>query len=269
MREYVRNAGFYSYNAADETEDPVTRWIGREVKRFLSEAHTHLPFLLRHANAPPDLVETVCNTVNDAGSLNTLPSCCKVSPFLLTYPTTTHSGHMDIELGDDEELDPIEEELEAETQEEPVMMRDAAYWDDFLELIDIIQEPWASPDGDTDAYRRGRALRAFNAGTLIYLGIATPYLIFCHSLSLLPSPHYTGAKICKNQRNLPGAHRSWVEHILMFVVPRQIVELGDPSRRSCDACESLGARFKKVIKHLTCRRVIHKNKDVVSKRHKV
>ena len=89
-----------------------------------------------------------------------------------------------MELGDDEELDPTEEELEAETQEEPVMMRDAAYWDDFLELIDIIQEPWASPDGDTDAYRRGRALRAFNAGTLIYLGIATPYLIFCHSLSL-------------------------------------------------------------------------------------
>ena len=67
MREYVRKCGYYSYNAADETEDPVKRWIGREVKRFLSEAHIHLPFLLRHANAPPDLVETVCNTVDDSG----------------------------------------------------------------------------------------------------------------------------------------------------------------------------------------------------------
>ena len=56
----------------------------------------------------------------------------------------------------------------------------------------------------------------------------------------------------------------------MYVVPRQIVEMGDPSRRSCDACESLGARFKKIIKHLTCRRVIiHQNKDVVSKRQEV
>ena len=55
-------------------------------------------------------------------------------------------------------------------------------------------------------------------------------------------------------KELPGAHRSWVEHILLFVLPRQIVALGDPCRRSCDACESLGARFKKVIKHLTCRR---------------
>ena len=55
-------------------------------------------------------------------------------------------------------------------------------------------------------------------------------------------------------KELPGAHRSWVEHILIFVLPRQVVELGDPCRRSCDACESLGARFKKVIKHLTCRR---------------
>lgn len=65
-----------------------------------------------------------------------------------------------------------------------------------------------------------------------------------------------GAKVVKNHKELPGAHMSWVEHILLFVVPRQIVELGEPARRACDACESLGARFKKVIKHLTCRRSI-------------
>lgn len=35
-----------------------------------------------------------------------------------------------------------------------------------------------------------------------------------------------------------------------------MVFLGDPKRRSCDACESFGALVKKSIKHLTCRRRI-------------
>ena len=47
-----------------------------------------------------------------------------------------------------------------------------------------------------------------------------------------------------------------------FVVPRQVLKLGDPSRRSCDACESFGARFKKLIKERTCRRSIKHGKTV-------
>ena len=57
VRDYLKAAGFYSYNAADVEEDPVKRWIGREVKRFLSEAHIHLPFLLQLAAAPPAVCE--------------------------------------------------------------------------------------------------------------------------------------------------------------------------------------------------------------------
>ena len=68
MRNYIIKQGFYSYNAADETEDPVKRWIGREVKRFLAEAHVHLPVLLRAASAPPDLVDVVCNAARDDGA---------------------------------------------------------------------------------------------------------------------------------------------------------------------------------------------------------
>ena len=56
VRKYVIEQGFYSYNAAGDTDDPVSRWIGREVKKFLAEAHIHLPVLLRAANAPPDLL---------------------------------------------------------------------------------------------------------------------------------------------------------------------------------------------------------------------
>jgi hypothetical protein len=42
---------------------------------------------------------------------------------------------------------------------------------------------------------------------------------------------------------------TWKLHILCFIVPRQLVELGDAARRSCDACESFGAMVKKLIKH--------------------
>ena len=52
VRDYLREAGYYSYDAASDDEDPVKRWIGREVRRFLTEAHLHLPFLLRLAAAP-------------------------------------------------------------------------------------------------------------------------------------------------------------------------------------------------------------------------
>ena len=44
------------------------------------------------------------------------------------------------------------------------MMRDAGYWDDFLALVDLMQEPWAIPADDTDEYRQARATRVFNAG---------------------------------------------------------------------------------------------------------
>jgi len=68
-------------------------------------------------------------------------------------------------LGDDPDLEPTEEELEDEEAEEPVMMRDAGYWDDFLKMVDTIQEEWAPPDYDTRQYREERAVKAFNAGT--------------------------------------------------------------------------------------------------------
>ena len=53
VRAYLQKAGFYSYDATSADEDPVSHWIGREVKKFLCEAHIHIPFLLRLAAAPP------------------------------------------------------------------------------------------------------------------------------------------------------------------------------------------------------------------------
>ena len=69
VRDYTRDAGFYSYNAADvEAPDPSAKWIGREVKRFISQAHLHLPFLLRLASAPPDLVDLIANGATEDGN---------------------------------------------------------------------------------------------------------------------------------------------------------------------------------------------------------
>ena len=42
IRDYCKGAGFYSYDAASIDEDPVTHWIGREVKRFLDQAERHI-----------------------------------------------------------------------------------------------------------------------------------------------------------------------------------------------------------------------------------
>ena len=47
----------------------MKRWIGREVKRFLSEAELHLPFLLQIAAAPPEVCEEVAATETGAPAL--------------------------------------------------------------------------------------------------------------------------------------------------------------------------------------------------------
>ena len=64
----------------------------------------------------------------------------------------------------------------------------------------------------------------------------------------------SGALVATDLHELKPTLESWVPHIAVFILPRQILALGDPTRRSCDACESFGARLKKVIKLLTCRR---------------
>ena len=73
-----------------------------------------------------------------------------------------------MELGRDDDLEPTDEELAAEEDAEPTMMRDSTYWDNFLALVDILQEPWAAPEFDTRDYREKRAVRVFNAGGCRY-----------------------------------------------------------------------------------------------------
>ena len=95
-------------------------------------------------------------------------------------------------------------------------------------IVRSIQTPWAEGAADTDAYREMRAVETFD--------LAIP--------------------VVNDLLHLSPTMKTWVPHILLFIVPRQMITLGDPSRRSCDACESFGAMIKKIIKHLTCRRSV-------------
>ena len=64
----------------------------------------------------------------------------------------------------------------------------------------------------------------------------------------------TGNRVANDLLQLKPTLENWVPHVLAFIDPQQAVLLGDPTNRSCDACESFGAMLKKIIKHNTCRR---------------
>ena len=54
VRDFCKNAGFYSYDTASVDEDPCKHWIGREVKRFIEKAEDMVPFLLQIAALPAE-----------------------------------------------------------------------------------------------------------------------------------------------------------------------------------------------------------------------
>ena len=72
-----------------------------------------------------------------------------------------------MEIDEDDDYAPSPEEIASEEEEEPLMMQDADAWDDFLHYVQLLQTEWASPEGDTDNYRRKRGLEFFNAGASI------------------------------------------------------------------------------------------------------
>lgn len=127
----------------------------------------------------------------------------------------------------DPDYAPTAAEVAAEEELLPLMMVNAGRWDNFLAYCRAVGAEWPQGEADTDDYRKGRALEGFNLGNKV-------------------------ANI--DIHELKPSMLTWVPHIMCFIVPRQMVELGDPTRRSCDACESFGAMFKKLIKHATCRR---------------
>jgi hypothetical protein len=141
-----------------------------------------------------------------------------------TADATNDDGEEVMDLSDDE-FEPTEAEEAEEAARPSLISANADRWDRFLDWVRAIEVPWAA---DTDQYRQMRALE------------------YCNHARAVSRDLYA----------LKPTMESWVPHIACNIAPRQIVSLGDPSRRAADACESYGSCTKKVIKFLTCRRRI-------------
>ena len=138
------------------------------------------------------------------------------------------------------------------------MMKNAAKWDNFLALEAEAKREWAKPEDDTLEYREQRAVDFFNAAGVrcadsnsrICTPIPCMQLISLARSFDLACPQLLANDLYQLNPELSG----WVLHVLCFIVPRQIVTLGEPARRACDACEAIGSVCKKLIRHNTCRR---------------
>mmetsp|Transcript_21850 Transcript_21850/g.54477 ORF Transcript_21850/g.54477 Transcript_21850/m.54477 type:complete len:123 (+) Transcript_21850:401-769(+) len=91
-------------------------------------------------------------------------------------------------------------------------MRDARSWDAFIMLVHSVR-PFERDDAD---YRRMRAVETFNAARVV---------------------------MAEYKRLVP-AIQSACPHVALCVVPRQMVEHGDPGRRGTDHSEAYGASIK-------------------------
>ena len=109
VSRYLKAAGYYSYDAADESDDPVKRWIGREVKRFLHEADVHLPFLLRLSSGMIDMCDESITCLNP-------------------------DGEEEMDLSDDE-FAGDEEEVAATAAQPMLLQANASRWDRFLDWV--------------------------------------------------------------------------------------------------------------------------------------
>ena len=84
-------------------------------------------------------------------------------PVNVMYDMAQHANAEGAQVMDeDDEYAPTDEELEQEEQEEPLMMRNAARWDNFLTLVRSISKAWPQGEADSTAYREERAVEAFN-----------------------------------------------------------------------------------------------------------
>ena len=119
---------------------------------------------------------------------------------------------------------------DSETEQVGGLEAASQYWDNFLALVAALQRPW-----DADEYREERAVEAFNLGEPCY----PPRAYRRQRLSLCSR---AGALVSNDLIEINPSLRSWVPHIMVFIVPQQILRLGDPAKRSCDACESFGAK---------------------------
>ena len=112
---------------------------------------------------------------------------------------------------------------------ESVHERDARFWDNFYTLT----RSFRVFESDTDSYRQQRAVEVFNGAS----------------------------QVGRDVKILRPTLQSACPHIVANIIPRQIVEMGDPLKRGCDQSEGFGANLKSTIHRRVSRNKIT-GKDV-------
>ncbi|KAL1514466.1 hypothetical protein AB1Y20_003565 [Prymnesium parvum] len=112
------------------------------------------------------------------------------------------------------------------------ILLDAKAWDSFISLVHSVR-PF---ERDDPPYRQERAVETFNAA----------------------------ASVMEHYKRLHASAQSACPHVALCVLPRQMVEHGDPNRRATDHSESYGASIKDGIH----RRCLRRKKAVESVTHR-
>eukprot|EP00327_Prymnesium_parvum_P007531 CAMPEP_0182796480 /NCGR_PEP_ID=MMETSP0006_2-20121128/295_1 /TAXON_ID=97485 /ORGANISM="Prymnesium parvum, Strain Texoma1" /LENGTH=263 /DNA_ID=CAMNT_0024921445 /DNA_START=1243 /DNA_END=2035 /DNA_ORIENTATION=+ len=132
----------------------------------------------------------------------------------------------------EDEADGVDAVVDDDEHEMPRLLADARSWDRFRALC-YAMRPFAQDD---IGYRKERAVETFNAAALV---MAEYKRLHPQAVSACP-------------------------HVALCVVPRQMVEHGDPGRRSTDHSESYGASIKESIH----RRCLRRRKSMIATTHR-
>lgn len=212
------------------------------VAEFEPDARLPIEIYLRHIGLPVKLVKA--NGVQEMKqSLTGRDAKTIISQSLVHIPVLLEYAHADqkdihdavhaaaaaqgennVDNEDDFTWDGEGEDRDGSSDDDdcmPRILRDARSWDRFRALCHAMR-PFEQDDAQ---YREQRAVETFNAAGLV---MAEYKRLNPQSVSACP-------------------------HVALCVVPRQMVELGDPGRRGTDHSESYGASIKESI-HRRCLR---------------
>lgn len=212
---------------AQNLQEVSSSLTGRDAKVLCEKAADVLPELLEWAHAPQQAVEAAAKEMaeevrNGGASASTATNEAYDNVFTMRKPGSARAERDidDIDDADDANadgggnVDDIDEVEAVETAEEKAvkMLKYAGYLDDFSKAVYAVR-PF---ECDTTEYKKARGTEIFNKG----------------------------CKVGNNMKEVRTDFDSAVPHVLTAIVSRQMVDKGDPNRRSCEQSEGIGVDIK-------------------------
>ena len=223
---------------------------GRDAKVLCEKGAEILPELLNWAHAPQEAVEAAAKEMADevrSGEASASAATKDAHDNVFTMRRPANVGVVrdaddddaddDAAAADDDEddVDNAEAELDADALEAR-KLRYAGYFDDFCKTVHAVR-PF---ELDTTEYRKLRGTELFNSG----------------------------AKVGNNMVEVRTDFNTAVPHVLTHIVSRQMVEKGDPNRRSCEQSEGIGVDIKFDLHNRCNRRRVEKESSRSKRRNK-